>query len=78
MPSTASGIISTQSSKYVTSVQYTSGGTATGVITATATGDANIQGSTISLTGSFDTTSGHVTWTCSGTISDKYKQSSCK
>ena len=78
MPSTTSGVISTQSSKYVTSVQYTSGGTATGVITATATGDSNIAGSTIALTGSFDTTSGQVTWICSGTIADKYKPSSCK
>ena len=79
MPTTNSGVISTQSSKYVTSVAYTSaGGTATGVITATAQGDANIATSTTSLTGSFDSVSGQVTWVCSGTIAANYKPSSYK
>jgi len=78
MPSTNSGVISTQTSKYVTSVQYTSTSTATGMISATAQGDANIDTSTITLLGTFDSTTGQVTWACSGTIADKYKPSSCK
>ena len=78
MPSTASGVISTQSSKYVTSVEYVSTATSTGQITATAQGDTNIAGSTITLLGTFDTATGQVTWACNGTIAAKYKPSSCK
>jgi type IV pilus assembly protein PilA len=78
MPSTASGVISTQSSKYVTSVEYVSTATSTGQITATAQGDANITNSTITLLGTFDSGTGQVNWTCGGTIAAKYKPSSCK
>ena len=78
MPTTASGVINTQTTKYVSSVEYTSTATATGVITATATGDSNISGSTVTLTGSYITATGQVDWVCSGTIAAKYLPSSCK
>ena len=44
MPSTASAAISSQTSRYVLSVRYTSTAPTTGVITATADGDDNIVG----------------------------------
>ena len=71
MPSTAS--VQTSASKYVTSVTY-----ASGVITATAqaTGDANIDGKTITLTGLADANS-QVSWVCSGTIDAKFRPSTC-
>jgi type IV pilus assembly protein PilA len=78
MPSTASGVINTQTSKYVSAVDYASSGTATGVITATATGDSNINGSTVLLTGTYATVTGQVAWVCTGTILQKYLPSSCK
>ena len=78
MPTTASGVINTQSSKYVSSVEYTSTATTTGVITATATGDSNIAGSTVLLTGTYKTATGQVDWICTGTILAKYLPSSCK
>ena len=71
MPATAS--VQTSASKYVTSVTY-----ASGVITATAqaTGDANIDGKTITLTGLADANS-QVSWVCSGTIDAKFRPSTC-
>ena len=71
MPATAS--VQTSASKYVTSVAY-----ASGVITATAqaTGDANIDGKTITLTGLADANS-QVSWVCSGTIDAKFRPSTC-
>jgi len=78
MPTTASGVINTQTTKYVSSVQYTSTATGTGVITATATGDTNIAGSTVLLTGTYVTATGQVDWVCTGTIAPKYLPSSCK
>ena len=78
MPTSASGAITSQNSTYVSAVDYTSTSTATGVITATATGDTNISGSTITLTGTYATSNGQVTWVCSGTIANKYLPSSCK
>ena len=78
MPTTASGVINSQTSKYVSAVEYTSAGGATGLITATATGDSNIAGSTITLTGTYVASSGQVDWVCSGNILDKYRPSSCK
>ena len=78
MPATASVSIDTQASKYVSSVAYTSTATTTGVITATATGDTNINASTITLTGTFNTSTGQVTWVCDGTIVSKFRPSSCQ
>ncbi len=78
MPTTASGVINNQTSKYVNAVAYTQTSTDVGVITATATGDSNINGSTVTLTGSYSTVTGQVDWACAGTIAPKYMPSSCK
>ena len=66
--------VQTQSSDYVTSVAY-----AANVITATANPakDAAVSG-TITLTGAYSSTTGQVTWVCSGTIDAKYRPASCK
>lgn len=46
------------------------------VVTATATGDSAITGSTITLTPSYN--NGQVNWVCSGTILPKYRPASCQ
>jgi type IV pilus assembly protein PilA len=81
MPSTASGAINTQQSPYVSSVAYSgAGGTSlTGTITAIASAkEAAISGSNVVLTGTYDTSTGQVTWVCTGSILPKYLPSSCK
>ena len=78
MPSTASLALASANSKYVASVGYSSTVSNIGIITATAQGDASITGSTITLTGTVNSTSGSVDWVCSGTINAKYRPSSCK
>ena len=78
MPSSASGTIASLSSQYVSAVAYTFGSATSGSITATAAGDSNIATSTITLTGTYATSTGQVTWVCSGTIAPKYRPSSCK
>jgi type IV pilus assembly protein PilA len=78
MPTTASFTISSQSSKYVQSVGYTSAATTTGLITATAQGEAKISGSTITLTGTVDASTNQVTWVCGGSIATKYRPASCQ
>ena len=67
--------IDTQSSAYVASVAY-----ASGVITATATSlEPAISGATITLTGTYSSTTGQVTWACGGSSSHiKYRPASCK
>ncbi len=76
MPATASVTVNSQVSKYVSAVAYTSTATSSGLITATAAGDAAITGSTITMTGTY--ASGQVTWVCSGTILAKYRPASCQ
>jgi type IV pilus assembly protein PilA len=74
MPADASVDVQSQTSKYVSGVIYSSG-----IITATAQGDANISATgsnTITMTGAYQ--SGQVTWTCGGTILAKYRPASCK
>jgi type IV pilus assembly protein PilA len=78
MPTTASGVVNNQATKNVSAVVYTSTSTATGVITATATGDTNINGSTITLTGTYSSATGQVDWVCAGSIDQKFRPSSCK
>ena len=79
MPTTASLVISTQSSRYVQAVDYTLGSVSnTGVVTATAQNEAKISGSTIILTGTLDTTTNQVIWVCGGTIASKYRPASCQ
>ncbi len=63
--------IENQSSKYVSGVTWDGS-----KIVATATGDSNITGSTIELSGAVS--GGQVTWTCAGSINQKYRPSSCK
>ena len=74
MPTTVD--VQSSASKYVASVVY-----AAGVITATAstggTGDATIDGQTITLTGTANTTS-QVAWVCGGSIDAKFRPGSCK
>ena len=72
MPSVASAGVQSQSSRYVSSVTWDG----TNTITALAQGDANITGSTITMVGVYS--GGQVTWTCGGTIAQKYRPSSCK
>ncbi len=67
----ASFTIENQTSKYVNKVEWD--GTK---IVALAQGDANIDAKTIELTGAVS--GGQVTWTCSGSIDQKYRPSSCK
>lgn len=75
IPAVTSVDVQSQSSKYVASVAYAvSAGQ--GIITATAKGDSNIDGSTITMTGSY--ASGQVVWTCGGSIQTKYRPASCK
>ena len=74
MPGSASFTAINQSSKYVGSVSWD--GT---VVTAIATGDSKIAGSTITLTPSVTSTvTGVLNWACSGTIDTKYRPASCK
>ena len=86
MPTTASLVVDSQSSKYVSSVVYTSAGGGTGstglvtVLTTTVAegGDAKIAGVTIFMTGTL-AANGQVIWVCSaGTITAKYLPASCK
>ena len=79
MPLTASVTLASAASQMVTSVTYTSSGGATGVITATASSkEAKISGSTITLTGSLNSTSNSVDWVCNGTIDQRFRPASCK
>jgi type IV pilus assembly protein PilA len=73
LPPNASFSPETQVSKYVSSVTW-----ATPTITALATGDAKITGSTITLTATLNANSNQANWACAGTIADKYRPSSCK
>ena len=76
-PSTAALSIQSQSSRYVSKVEYSSTASSDGVVTATAQGDSAISGSTITLSGTMGN-NGQVTWTCAGTIAAKFRPASCK
>jgi type IV pilus assembly protein PilA len=78
MPGTGSAGITSQSSKFVSGVVYTTSATNLATITATATSvESKINGSTVALVGTGDST-GIVAWTCSGTIVAKYLPSNCR
>lgn len=82
MPATTSLVVDTQASKYVSSVVYAMGSTAsTGTITVTAKGEAKIDGKTVVMTGTLKD-NGQVEWTCAGPastgIDSKYLPASCK
>ena len=74
LPDAASVAVESQASTYVEKVEY-----AKPTITATARGfnDGNIDGKTLTLTAALQA-NGQVVWTCSGTIPDKFRPSSCK
>ena len=73
MPSATQFVAVNQVSKNVSGVSWT--GTS---VVATGTGDVNINGSTIALTPSGNSSTGVVQWTCDGTIQSKFRPSSCK
>lgn len=78
MPGTGSAGITSQSSKFVSSVAYTTGATNTGTITAVASAaESKISGSNVVLTGTGNA-DGVVTWVCTGSISAKYLPSNCR
>ena len=72
LPAASSLVLNTQATTYVASVTQSAG-----IITATATGEAAITGSTITLTPA-DASNGNLNWTCAGTIAAKYRPASCK
>ena len=77
LPPDASVSVQTQTSDYVASVAY-----AGGVITATSTSStklpATARAQTITLTGTYNGTTGQVTWVCNGSIPAKFRPSSCQ
>jgi type IV pilus assembly protein PilA len=77
MPAAASVSFDSQVSKYVSGVAYTQTNASVGIVTATAQGDPRIQGSTITLTGTY-ANNGQVDWVCAGSIQAKYRPASCK
>lgn len=78
MPATASVLVDSQTSRYVSSVTYAlTAATDIGIITASAIGDTNISGLNVTLTGTYQG-NGQVLWVCGGTIASKYMPSSCK
>ena len=82
MPSATSLTLPNASSKYVTSVLYTSPGVSTGILTVTgSSAETALSGKTLALTGTVNGT-GQVDWDCKpGTtnpIETRYLPSSCK
>ena len=73
-------------SEYVFGVAYAygslTGTTATGIVTVTGLKDPNLAGKTLALTGSYDSTSGQLTWVCTAGatngIAPKFLPASCK
>jgi type IV pilus assembly protein PilA len=84
MPAAASAGITSQSSKFVTSVIYAPGATTTGAgafgtITATASAaESKMGGGTIVLTGTDVGGTGVLQWVCTGSIPTQYKPSNCR
>ena len=70
---------SSQSSPYVSEVGYTQGSATVATIAATASSkEAKICAGTVTLTGTADSTTGVVTWVCSGSITPKYLPANCR
>jgi hypothetical protein len=71
---------------YVSSLAYAygslNGTSATGVITVTGNTDANLNGKTLALTATYDTSNGQLTWVCTAGntngIAAKFLPASCK
>jgi type IV pilus assembly protein PilA len=77
MPGVSSVSVDSQASKWVASVVYANTSASEGTLTATASGDPAISGSTIVLTGTLQPNA-QVDWACNGTILQKYRPSSCQ
>jgi len=79
MPTTASLVVDTQASKWVSGVVYTQTDASIGVITVTSSAaDSSINGVTVLMTGTLQNNK-QVIWVCSpGTINPKYLPASCK
>ena len=71
LPSQSSVSVQSQSSRYVASVSWDGSS-----VIATAQGDTNITGSNIFMSGAYS--AGQMTWTCGGTIAQKYRPASCR
>jgi len=77
-------VLESQTSQYVASVVYTlTTGTSVGVITVTGQTDPRLDGKTLTLTGTFATATGQLTWVCAAPaapagIDAKYLPASCK
>ena len=86
MPTTASLVVDSQSSKFVSSVVYTQGASASvGIVTVTGgLAESKISGLTVLFTGTLSATgNGQVDWVCrsgGGTVgvAEKYLPASCK
>ncbi len=79
MPLSASLVVDTQASKWVSSVTYTYDTASTGHITVfTSAADTKINGVTVLMNGELKS-NGQVVWECRpGTINVKYLPASCK
>ena len=79
MPTTGSLGLASQSSKYVSAVDYTQTSTSVGVLTVTASSaEGAVSGKKIKLTGSINGT-GQVDWACTTVDMDaRYLPASCK
>ena len=65
--------------KYVSQVVYSRGGDDSAVITADATNaEPKISGGNVQIIGSGSSTTGVVTWSCTGSISAKYLPANCR
>jgi type IV pilus assembly protein PilA len=86
MPATAALVLESVQSTYVSSVAYAygslNGTSARGVITVTGNTDANLNGKTLALTATYDTSNGQLTWVCTAGntngIAAKFLPASCK
>ena len=86
MPATAALVLESVQSTYVSSVAYAygslNGTSATGVITVTGNTDSNLNGKTLALTATYDTSNGQLTWVCTAGntngIAAKFLPASCK
>ena len=86
MPATTALVLETVQTTYVSGVAYAygsqNGTSATGIITVTGNTDANLNGKTLALTATYDTTNGQLTWACAAGdtngIAAKFLPASCK
>ena len=86
MPPTTELTLDLGTSEYVFGVAYAygslTGTTATGIITVTGKSDPNLAGKTLALTGTYNSDTGQLTWTCTAGatngIAPKFLPASCK